>query len=229
MDTPIRLQQQLNNAPVKDAVNIEDYRVVAKAAALRNLRAAEEAMKDLIMHSKLKKQQTGKRPKIRGLRRETTFNIDQCRAALVVLPLINIPDPPSFTSEASRGNDSKSAATILLELANAKAWEQLKARNVFKSPTGARLGSDTWNEEFRACLLKSKYPHIPNVPAKLDQSAAKDLLGKHRVDTEKGMTEIEAGLPIASTNPRLLKTRNRRKAHKKAVGGSSKANPITID
>jgi hypothetical protein len=228
---PIHLQKQSNHTRAEDGTTTQNDQPILKAMTMaqQNLRAAEKAQRDLVARCRLEKQRTGKKPKLRGERRQIQFELDRCRATITFLSLNASSDAQGRASSGSGGTHAKLRATTLLKVASDKANAQVKARNAFKSPSGAGLGSSTWNEEFRANTLKSRWSHIPKVPAKLDQAAAKALLRKHGMDAEETMMEIEAFLPTASVTPPKRKTWNRNRIIKKPVGGSSKANPITID
>lgn len=228
---PIHLQKQSNHTRAEGGTTTQDDEPIVKAMTMaqQKLRAAEKARSNLVARCRLEKQRTGKQPKLRGERRQIQLELDHCRATITFLSLNASSDVQDRASSGSGGTHAKLRATTLLKVASDKANAQVKARNAFKSPSGAGLGSSTWNEEFRANTLKSRWSHIPKVPAKLDQAAAKALLGKHGMDAEEAMMEIEAFLPTASVTPPKRKTWNRNRITKKPVGGSSKANPIAID
>jgi len=228
---PIHLQEQSIFTRAEDGTTTQDDQPIVKAMAMaqEDLRAAEKAQSSLLARCRLEKQRTGKKPKLKGERRQIQIQLDRCRATIAFLSLNASSDMLGRASSGGGGSHAKLRATTLLKVATEKVNDQVKARNDFRSPRGAGLGSGTWNEEFRASALKSRWSHIPKVPAKLDQAAAKDLLRKHGIVAEKAMMEIEAFLPTASVTPLKRKAWNRNRTPKKPVGGSSKANPITID
>jgi len=212
---PVPLQGQSTYTHADDGTATQDLLASAKKMAQGNLRDAEKGLKDF----ETRWRQTGDRPKVKGGRPRMQRRIEQCRAIPEVLPLVTVTDQPAGRTRGKNG------ATLLLALAQNKAKDLVKAQKASNSRSEAEPRSDILNGILRTSALISRYPGIPGVPTILDQAVARGLLAQHGVDVEKAMMEIET----VSPTPHPKRKRNRKMMFQAPVGGSSKANPITID